>query len=126
TIVSPMAGVTNTTTDFIVPCAQGADRIRLGMYADALANGGNPPKGVDYTNLRLLGSGTVEDTTGGLYGGTILRDLIALVPDLAVGIIENGEDFTIDQMDRTVRDSALSVVDEVNSYYPTREWGVWE
>lgn len=117
----------NATADLSVTLAPSANRIRIGFY-NSLAGGFTPTTDdkCDYTNLRLLGATTTEDTTGGLYGGTILRDLLALVPDLTIGIIENGEDFTIDQMDRTVRDSALSVMEEVNSYYPTREWGVWE
>ena len=75
--------------------------------------------------LRLLGWGTAEDTSGAFYGGTILRDLIALVPGLAVGDIETGSDFGIQQIEAAVRRSARQLVDEIAGYY-SREWAVWE
>ena len=77
-----------------------------------------------FRDLRILGTLT-EDASGGFYGGTILRDLIALVPGLSIGIIDSGSDYTIQAIERAVRSSALSVVEEVAGYY-TREWGVWE
>lgn len=123
-IVAPPTGAIDSTTDFNLPCASGADRIRLGAHANTLTTGVGTQL-VDYTNLRLLGATTVEDATNVLYGGTILRDLLSFIPELTAGIIEDGADFGIDQMDRSVRDSALSVVEEVSGYYQ-REWGVWE
>jgi hypothetical protein len=84
----------------------------------------------EITNIRLLGTNTTNtgsntDMAAGFYGGAVLRDLIALVPGLTAGIIEDGSDFTIQAIERTVRDTALSVVDEVAGYY-TRRWAVWE
>jgi hypothetical protein len=80
---------------------------------------------VTFENIRLLGATTVEDATGGLYGGTVLRDVVGQVPELTLGVVEDGSDFTIQALDRSVRDTALSVVSEVAGYY-TREWAVWE
>jgi hypothetical protein len=78
-----------------------------------------------FYNLRLLGTSLTEYATGGFYGGSILRDLVALVPGLKLGNIESGSDFTIEAIERAVRSSSLAVVEEVASYY-TREWAVWE
>lgn len=78
-----------------------------------------------FYNIRVLCTTVTEDASGGFYGGTILRDLIALVPGLTVGTIENGSDFTIESLERAVRSTSLSVVQEVASYYD-RFWGVWE
>jgi hypothetical protein len=80
---------------------------------------------VDFYDMRLLGTATVESAAGGFYGSAILRDLIALVPELTAGTIETGSDFTIQAIGRSVRDAASSIVDEVASYY-AREWAVWE
>ncbi len=77
-------------------------------------------------NMRALGEGiTAEDASGGVYGGTVLRDLLTLVPDLAAGTIEDGTDFLIQAITRDQRSSVLSAVEEVAGYYQ-REWGVWE
>lgn len=103
-----------------------AAQVRLG-WANTTA-GALTPAATDYgrfTNIRLLGTSIDEDAAGGFYGGTILRDLIALVPGLGVGQIDDGSDFTIQVLERAVRDSALSVVQEVAGYY-TREWAVWQ
>lgn len=78
-----------------------------------------------FYDVRALGTSLTEDVAGGFYGGTILRDLIALVPGLTLGDIESGSDFTIQAIERAVRSTALSVAEEVAGYY-TREWGVWE
>jgi hypothetical protein len=122
-LAAQVSGANDITTDFTMACVSGADRIRLGMAATPL--GPANPRQLDFTKLRVLGAATTEDASGVFYGGTILRDLIGLVPELTAGIIEDGADFGIDQMDRSVRDSALSVVEEVTGYYQ-REWGVWE
>jgi len=81
---------------------------------------------IQFYNMRVLGTALTEDAPGGFYGGTILRDLIALCPELTIGIIEDGSEFTIQAIERSVRDAtATSVVNEVAGYY-TREWAVWE
>jgi hypothetical protein len=85
---------------------------------------------IQFYDIRVLGTSLTEDfwstpSDGGFYGGTILRDLIALVPGLTIGTIENGSDFVIGAIDRAVRSAVASVVDEVAGYY-TREWAVWE
>ena len=86
---------------------------------------------VRFYDIRVFGTSLTEDNTGagiganGFYGGTILRDLIALVPGLTQGVIDAGSDFTIASIERSVRSSARAVVEEVAGYY-TREWRVWE
>lgn len=80
---------------------------------------------IAFENIRLLGTGTTEDATGGLYGGTILQDIASLVDGITPGIIETGSDFTIESIERAARDTAEAVVIEAASYY-TREWAVWE
>lgn len=77
------------------------------------------------SNIRILGTTVTEDAAGGFYGGTVLRDLIALIPGLTAGVIEDGSDFTVQAIERAVRDTALSVVEEISGYY-TREWAIWE
>jgi hypothetical protein len=79
----------------------------------------------DFLNIRILGTSLGEDVAGGFYGGSILRDLIALVPGLTLGIIEDGSDFTIQTIERAVRSSSMSVVEEVAGFY-AREWSIWE
>lgn len=76
-------------------------------------------------DLRILGTSLAEDTSGGFYGGTILRDLIALIPGLNIGLIEAGSDFTVPSVERSVRDTCLSVVQEIAGFY-SREWAVWD
>lgn len=78
-----------------------------------------------WTNIRLLGTTLTEDAAGGFYGGTILRDLIGLVPGLTLGVVETGDDFTIQQIERAVRTACRAIVEEVAGYY-TREWAVWD
>lgn len=80
---------------------------------------------VKFYNIRVLGTSVTEDAAGGFYGGSILRDLLALVPGLTLGSIADGSDFTIEALERSVRDNALSVVQEVAAYYQ-REYAVWE
>lgn len=101
-------------------------QIRLGMFNNAAAFTPTAADFVQYKNIRLLGTTLTEDVAGGFYGGTILRDLIALCPGLSIGVIEDGTDFTIQSIERTIRDYALSVVQEVAGYYAAREWAVWE
>lgn len=104
----------------------GANRVRLGAWNNS---GGaliaSSTDLVQWSNIRLLGTSLDEDATGGFYGDTILKYLIALVPDLSQGNIESGSDFTIQSIERAVRDSMRSVVNEVAGYY-LREWAVWE
>ena len=81
-----------------------------------------------FYKMRLWGTSLSEDLGTdpyGFYGGTILNDLITLVPGLTQGVIESGSDYAIPAIERSVRDTARSVVEEVASYY-TREWRVWE
>jgi hypothetical protein len=101
-----------------------SDRVRIAIKN--LTGGPGIPANCDFYDLRFISGFSAEDAPGGFYGGTILRDLISLIPELTVGIIEDGNDFLINQMDRTVRDTALSVVEEVSGYYSQREWSVWE
>jgi hypothetical protein len=80
-----------------------ASWILLGAYNSS--GGALTPTSADYgrfTNIRLLGTSRchAEDAAGGFYGGTILRDLIALVPGLTVGQIDDGSDFTIQAIER--------------------------
>lgn len=76
-------------------------------------------------NARVLGTTLTEDATGGFYGGTILRDLITLVPGLSAGSIDTGSEFTIEAIERATRAAAVEVVAEVAGYYD-KEWGVYE
>lgn len=102
-----------------------AIRLRIGVYNQA---GALTPTSADtwrLTDIRVLGTALTEDISGGFYGGTILRDLVALCPELNVGLIEDGSDYTIQAIERSVRDAATSVVTEVAGYY-AREWAVWE
>jgi hypothetical protein len=117
--------------DLDVACTSGAIYVIVGIYSTintARSNGAI----FDFDNIRLLGTSLNEDDAGtglgpngGFYGGTILRDLIALVPGLTYGIIESGSDFTIESIDRAIRATAQSVVDEVAGYYKA-EPAVWE
>lgn len=97
-----------------------ASLLMLGSRADGV--GGNNGS---WEDIRLLCTAVDEDMPGGIFGGTILRDLLALVPGLSVGVIEDGNEFLIPAIARAVRDSAMSVVEEVSSYY-RKEWSVWE
>lgn len=103
----------------------GTTRIALGVFNGGAALTPTASDFVQYSNIRLLGTSLTEDASGGFYGGSILRDLIALVPGLTIGLIQDGSDYTIQQLERAVRDTAQSVVDEVAGYY-TRKWAVWE
>jgi hypothetical protein len=122
---SAFVGDSVTGTDESVALTAGSRYVKLiggtSNAGGALAAG----NGFRFQNPRILGTSLVEDVAGGFYGGTILRDLIALVPGLTIGLIEEGSDFTIQAIERAVRDEALSVVQEVAGYY-TREWAVWE
>jgi hypothetical protein len=83
-------------------------------------------------NIRILGATTPEDVaggsasgSGGFYPRTLLEDLIEQVPGLSIGDIVNDTSFAVTQLSRVQRDRALSVVQEITSYY-RRRWGVWE
>jgi hypothetical protein len=75
--------------------------------------------------MRVLGTPLNEDSGGGFYGGTILRDLIAQVPGLYPGTIEDGSDLALAEVQRATRSSALSLVSEIAAVY-ARDWAVWE
>lgn len=98
--------------------------LMLGSSWDTSATS-NTAQLTTFENIRILGTQTTEDATGGLYGGTILDDVLAQVAGLTPGIVEAGSDFTITALDRQTRDTAESVVNEVAGYY-TREWAVWQ
>jgi hypothetical protein len=119
-------------TGFATPSEQGVallnDCDSIGFYCWNSSGGNQTPTWadiVDFTAIRILATAHDEDVLGGFYGGTILRDLVSLVPGLTVGLIEDGSDYTIQSIERSARDSARSVVGEVASYY-SREWRVWE
>lgn len=79
-----------------------------------------------FFDMRVLGVLANEDVTDGFYGDTLIKSLInTYVPALGLGVIESGQDFTIDHLDATVRLTAYDILQEVASYY-TREWAVWE
>jgi hypothetical protein len=81
---------------------------------------------VTFSNIRVLGTSVAEDVAGGFYGGTLINSLLSsYVPELGVGVIEAGSDFTIDHLDASVRRSAYDVLQEIAGYY-AREWAVWE
>lgn len=78
-----------------------------------------------WKNIRLLGTSLAEDAAGGFWIPTLLRDLIALVPSLSIGLIEDDTDFVVEQLHRSARSSIMSAIDEVTAY-SLREWAVWE
>lgn len=118
---STLAGVASFSVPLTNPTA-----IRIGVInASGASSILTPGDLMQHYNQRILGA-TAEDNAGvGFYGGTILRDLIALCPGLTVGLIEDGSDYSIPALERFTRDAMLGVVSEVASYY-TREWAVWE
>lgn len=119
------ADATATNATFSQALVASANRVRIG----AVALGAITPTATDliqWDSIRLLGTTLNEDVAGGFFGGTILTDLLALVPGLKAGVVDAGSDFTIPAIHRAVRDAALNVVTEVASYYQTREWAVWE
>lgn len=78
-----------------------------------------------FTDITWLTEALSEDASPGMYGGTVLRDLLAAVPGLTLGDIETGSDYALLTIERAARNTMLSVVQEVASYY-AREWAVWE
>jgi len=105
-----------------ISLAAGTTTVRFSMYSGLATP---VTTYAAYYDIRALGTSLTEDASEGFYGGTILNDLIGLVPGLSAGVIESGSDYTIQSIERSVRSAARSVVDEVASYY-TREWRVWE
>ncbi len=83
---------------------------------------------VDAYDFRILGTATadVSGLNGGFYAGTVLQDLIALIPELAAGNIDPGNDFLIQQITAATRRKALEVVEEVSAYHVDKRWQVWE
>jgi hypothetical protein len=79
----------------------------------------------EFTNVRILGTSLTEDATGGFLGATLMRDVLALVPEITIGVIENSDTFSIEELARERRGSVLSLVEEIAGYF-THEWGVWE
>lgn len=119
-----LAGPSTGTGSINVACTAGATMIRLTFEATGAQAITTTIRG-RFTNIRLLGTSLTEDAAGGFYGGTILRDVAALVTGLGLGIVDVGSDYTIRAIERATRDSALAVVEEVAGYY-TRQWAVWE
>lgn len=115
----------STTTNFSQDIT-GSAQIRLGTY---IGTGGGATidtgDGVDFYSLRILGTTVSEDVSGGFYGDTLIRDILAQVPALEAGVIESGGDFSIDHLDAGVRRAAYAILQEVAQYY-SREWAVWE
>lgn len=122
------SGVAATTASGAMNAALPAGTVVIRIFVFNNIGGSITPTATDqaqFNNFRILGSTLTEDAPGGFYGGSILNDLVALIPGLTPGIIESGSDYTIQAIERSVRDTALSVVQEVASYY-SREWAVWE
>lgn len=110
-------------TEAEVDLAVDAKHVRMVAYFSSGVAGANVACEIE--DIRILGATDSEDALGGLYPHTILRDLIAQVPGLEEGIIEDDTSFAIPQISRVQRDFAISVVNEVTGYY-RRRWGVWE
>lgn len=106
----------------------GAREIRFAGVAAGAGLGGNVAGNdpyIEISNIRVLGTGIREDTAGGFYGGTILRDAIAQCPGIYPGAIEDGSDFVIAEINRINRTTVLDVINQITPLY-AREWGVWE
>jgi hypothetical protein len=103
-----------------------ATALRVGVYNHSGAPATLAVTDVaQFYDMRVLGRLTTEDTNGGFYGDTLIRDLLTLVPTVDPGVLESGSDFTIDHLDASTRRFASDVLQEITSYY-TREWAVWE
>jgi hypothetical protein len=123
-LVANLAATTQRPVN--VALVNNANEIRIsGTALGAVGGAGQGPTLIEVSNLRVLCTPLVEDAAGGFYGGTILRDLIAQVPGLYPGTIEDGSDFVMAEIQRATRSSALSVVQEIAPLY-ARDWGVWE
>lgn len=109
----------NASTVESFACSANARYLLLGGVALGTSNSAT------WEDVRILCTTLNEDVSGGFYGGTIMRDLISLVPGLGVGTIDSGSEFTIESIARPVRDAAVSAVGEIASYY-YKEWAVWE
>jgi hypothetical protein len=75
--------------------------------------------------FKLFGTSLSPNADGMFYGGAILTDLIGQISGLSVGAIDAGTDFSIPEVERSSRDYARNIVNEVAGYY-RREWAVWE
>jgi len=104
-----------------VACSANAVKLLMGGVATAVP--GAPD--ATWEDIRILCTSIDEDETGGIYGSSILRDLLPLVSGISIGSLETSSEFAIPAIGRMIRDSALSVIEEVAAYYQ-REWGVWE
>jgi hypothetical protein len=101
----------------------GPQFVRLVVGLAIQLNGTNAATEID--DIRILGTTTSEQVTGGFYPSYIIQDLLALVPELKVGTIDDDTTFFIDNLSRAQRDKVISVLQEVSSFY-SRVWGVWE
>lgn len=122
--------VTNADNVFNINIA-GSTSVRVGITSK---DGQNISAGDYYAfhDLRILATSiTSEDDGGGpgvgsgFYGGTILNDLVTLVPGLAAGLIESGSDFVIQSVDYGSRTPAAQIVADIAALY-AREWAVWD
>lgn len=120
-------GTSNQSYDYAIP--GGSWSLRFLYVEDPPPFGGRTMDStsyVDFTNIRMVGSTlTNEDAAGGVYGGTVIQDVLDTVTGLTAGQIDTGNEFLIEHIDRTTPSNARSVLDEVNSYH-NREWAVWD
>lgn len=100
----------------------GATKLLLGGVRNTISTWG---PSVVWEGIRVLCTSLDEDEPGGMYGGAIIEDVLALIAGLGAGRIESGSDFAIPNVGRGVRDTTLSVIEEVAAYY-NREWAIWE
>lgn len=111
------AALTKTAFNYAIDGGQG---VLFGFLTTDAAGGE-----MQIEDLRLLGTSLTEDVAGGMYGGTILADLVAQVTGISPGEIDDGTDFALPSCAASVRRMAREIVDEICSYY-TREWAIWE
>lgn len=119
-IETPLSGIGSGSVD--VALVNGANEIRI---AGTAVGGSVAGATLEISNIRVLGTPLREDAAGGFYGGTILRDIVALTPGLYLGTIEDGSDLAIAEMERVIRTPMLDVVQQIEPLY-AREWAVWE
>lgn len=108
------------TQDYFT-CPSNTSQILLGSMSI-----GSGHKGV-WEDIRILCTALEEDVIGGMYADNLIRDLVSLVPGLQARLIESiaSRGFPITSLARPVRDSALSVLEEIAAMF-SNEWTVWE
>lgn len=123
-----LSSPSSLVASFDVALVSGAVDVRFAYTS--IGAGGTPDAGgtqqyVEVSNLRIIGTALREDTAGGFYGGTILRDVVAQCPGLYPGTVEDGSDFVLAEINRVNRTSCLDVVNQITPLY-AREWAIWE